>query len=226
MKNISLKRKYISVINESGKVIGTGGNQGWIVSSPKKNIRGQGCGMISAIDLCLYLMGTTTIGVNDYAKLTEGFLNINRFAKLCMREFFGGRVAVGITPKQMCRYINKLLSGKYKARWNGIHGHRNLLQEMSAMIDKDIPVIWALYSPKKKLSLYSLDSATNNYKRIAEVNSHYVNAISIIEDSNRTMIKISSWGKIYYVDYNEYLSFARDSILSKVCSNIVLIKRL
>ena len=99
---------------------------------------------------------------------------------------------------------------------------------MEAMLAMDCPVIWSLYRFKRKIQLYTFDSMSQIYKVSTLVNSHYVNAIGIIQSdaaNHSTMIKISSWGKLYYIDYDEYLAYVGNSLISKYCSNIVLIKK-
>ena len=97
---------------------------------------------------------------------------------------------------------------------------------MEEMLGNNIPVIWGLYRYNRKITLYSYDSINDTYKATASTNSHYVNAIAIIHNDTQihnTMIKVSSWGQIFYIDYDEYLAYVGNSIISKFCSNIVVI---
>ena len=136
--------------------------------------------------------------------------------------------AIGIIPIQICQYLKKVSNKELIAKWNGIHGHKNMLSKMEAMLAMDCPVIWSLYRFKKKINLYTYDNISQSYKIATTTNNHYVNAIGVIHSSNdihNTMIKISSWGKLYFIDYDEYLAYVGNSIISKYCSNIVLIKK-
>jgi len=229
MKSTNLKRPYINIINEKGAIIGNGSNQGWFSSSPWFNVSGQGCGIISSLDACYYIEGNRIIskaqyefGINDFAKIIV-------FTKLFMHEFFFKKFAIGITPNQICRFMNKRLKGQYKVSYNGRFGHADLLEKIESQLNNDLPIIWSLYRPRKKITLYTFKSVTREYIPTTSTNSHYVNAIAVIHDAapnHPTMIKISSWGKIYYIDFDEYLKYTEGSIISAVCSNIFLIKKL
>ena len=223
----SLKGQYIQIVDEQGKIIGNGANQEWFSDSSWCNVKGQGCGIIESLDACYHISGDNRIDREEYAKRIESFLKCIPLSKLYMHKFFG-KYSVGITPWQICRYINHCLKGKYKARYNGLYGHEKMLDKMEEMLENDIPVIWSLYRMGKKIRLYTYNSVKGEYVAAAYTNSHYVNAISVIHDAcdvHKTMIKISSWGKLYYIDYDEYLEYVGDSFLSSVCSNIILIKK-
>ena len=222
-----LKRQYVCITDEQGKIIGNGANQAWFSDSHWCNVSGQGCGIIAALDLCHYVLGQRLVPKAEYEKEIKEFVKAIPLARLYMHEFFG-KIAVGLTPIQICRFLNRRLKGKYKVSYNGRNGHNNMLEKMEAMLSNDIPVIWSLYRMGKRLTLYTYKSVTREYVPSASTNSHYVNAISIIRqdsDMHKVMIKISSWGKIFFIDYDEYLEYVGHSILSSVCSNIFFIKK-
>jgi len=222
---VGLKREYIKVSGAQDAKTSFGGNQAWF-EKEYGNVSGQGCGVIAAIDAGLYLAGTSTISLGDYKELAKIFENINRFSVSFMKERFGK--AIGIVPFQMCNYINKRCHG-YRAKWNGIHGHKNMLEKMETMLAKDIPVIWGIYSYRNKVPFYAINEA-GRFVKATSVSSHYVNAISIRSQSvagqSKTMVEISSWGRCYYVDYDEYLTLVGDSLISKYCSNIVNVRKI
>ena len=222
-----LKGQYIQIVNEQGRVIGNGSNQEWFSDKPWCNVKGQGCGIIAALDACYHISGNNRVDKDEYGKRIESFLKCNPLSKLYMHQFFG-KYALGLTPWQICRYINQCLKGSYKACYNGRYGHDDMLEKMEEMLDNDIPVIWSLYRMGKKITLYSYKAVTREYIPIAYTNSHYVNAIAVTHDASdvhKTMVKISSWGKLYYIDYDEYLEYVKGSLISSVCSNIILIKK-
>ena len=222
MKAQELAREYIQIKDDNGKIIGCGFNQSWLNNTDLKALSNQGCGMISAIDCTLYLSGITSIDHDDYIQLCKSFSKTIVFTKLFTYEFLG-KFSIGILPFQICKYISSI---NRKAKWNGIHGHINMLSTMDEMLGNNIPVIWGLYRYNRKITLYSYDSINDTYKATASTNSHYVNAIAIIHNDtpiHNTMIKVSSWGQIFYIDYDEYLAYVGNSIISKFCSNIVVI---
>lgn len=228
MKNTFLKRPYINITNENGRIIGNGANQGWFSNSPWFNVSGQGCGIISALDTLFYINGNRIITKADYQQAILDFAKNIVFTKLFMHEFFG-KFAIGLTPLQITIFLNKKLGTGYKVTYNGRYGHEDMLTKMEDQLQADLPVIWSLYRPRKRITLYTYKSVPGEYIPATTTNSHYVNAIAVIHDAapnHHTMIKLSSWGKIYFIDYDEYLAYTGNSIISAVTSNIFLIKKL
>ncbi len=228
MEKISLKREYIKITDEAENIISCGGNQEWFEDTPGLDIKGQGCGIISSLDALLYIQNTLTLPLSQYKNILDSFLGVNVFTKYYLNKLFFAKSAIGIIPKHICRYINTISKGKLHARWNGIHGHKNMLTKMELMIKNDFPVIWSLYNPRRKINLYSFDNNSGEFIYSTSTNNHYVNAIEIIYNASSahgTMIKISSWGRIYYVDYDEYFNYVGNSLLSKYCSNVILITK-
>jgi len=39
------------------------------------------------------------------------------------------------------------------------------------------------------------------------------------------MIEIASWGKRFFIDYDEYLEYVNGSAISEYCSNILAVRR-
>ena len=220
MENITLKRDYIKIMDDRKHDVSTGGNQMWFQDDIKANVVKQGCGLISAVDLCLYKNNIDLIEAPGYIKELHAFFRTNKMARLTMA------VGMGVLPSQLCRFINKQLV-MLNAKWNGKNGHEDMLDKMKLMLSQDIPVIWGLYRFAKKLPMYIYNNVTRNYELACMVNCHYVNAIAIIQSKDgRTMIKVSSWGRILYIDYDEYMQYVGNSFLSKYCSNIVEIRPL
>ena len=220
METISIKRDYIKIIDSRRGDVSTGGNQMWFGQDIKANMVKQGCGLISAVDLCLYKNNVDLIEAPGYIKEMNRFLRMNKLARFSMA------VGAGILPSQLCRYINKSLI-IMKATWNGRNGHQDMLEKMQAMLEQDIPVIWGLYRFGKKLNLYTYNNITRKYELATQVNSHYVNALAIVHATGgKTMIKVSSWGRILYIDYDEYLQYVGTSFISEYCSNIIVINPL
>ena len=132
---------------------------------------------------------------------------------------------------------------RYKVRWRV--NSRNLLNRISEMLENDIPVVLSIgpcliRGRKKELPLYSIKSSTSNdnfnsenqidYEQVNSVKDHYVNVTGIYklsEENNpitKTMLEISSWGKKYYINFDEYVRFVKkyDNFLF---SNILYIQK-
>ena len=101
-----------------------------------------------------------------------------------------------------------------------------MYEKMKAMIKENLPVVWAIYSKKGRLNLYRFNSAIGKYEVVASTNNHFVTAIAVEESQEnqklRRMIEVSSWGKSFYIDYDEYLEFVGNSLINKYCSNIMV----
>lgn len=234
MKQISLKKNFINVYGRrQGRTFG--GSQDCFSDDRWGNLKRQGCGIIAAVDTLVYLTGRQEISVEDYDKEVARFRAERRLSGLFMREFFPsksgrGSFAIGIVPYQMVGFLNNnrfCQANGISLKWNGICGHKGMYQKMKEMLEDDIPVIWSLYSWNKQIKLYTkvddefIDAGVS-------VNSHYVTATGIIEGltaSHQRMIEVSSWGKCYYIDYDEYLEYVGKSLISGYCSNIIYKKK-
>ena len=235
MERISLKDNYISVC-QNGVAPSFGGSQEWFADAFWGNISRQGCGIIAAVDTMLYLIGNRSLDGTDYASEINTFKKECKLPRLFLHEF-GIRkydnfsFAIGILPFQMSRYLNRRslkFNSKYHFKWNGIHGHKDMYQKMKSMISNNIPVVWSLYSRKKEIRLYELSQTQNDFIcKGAHTNNHYVTVTGIVEDPSslhKRMIEISSWGKRFYIDYDEYLEYVGKSLISRYCSNILYTK--
>lgn len=236
MNQISLNNKFINVV-QTAREPSFGGNQGWFVEKSFGNMASQGCGVISAVDTLLYINGINNPTLEKYSNEVERFCRERKFAKLFMNEIkirkYDNRViSLGIIPIQMSGFLNHMMKaiGKpFRFRWNGKHGHKDMYQKMKYMLSNDIPVTWSLYAFGRQIRMYhmSMDCQDFVYADIS-VNSHYVTVTGIIEGfstAHPRMIEVSSWGKRYYIDYDEYLEYVGKSLINAYCSNIMFIKK-
>ncbi len=236
MTRVKLKNDYVKVVND-GKIIGDcGGNQDFFKRSDIPFAAGQGCGMVAAIDVCLYLNNTSTITLTDYILSAKMFIKRHKLSGLFLREIKKNNrtvFSIGIIPAQICKELNdccRRLQLPYKFKWYGLHGHKNLYEKIKQQLENDIPVIWSIYAPgKEKLALYKYDDLKENYFKVGAVNNHYMTIVGLTEsattDTKLRMLEVSSWGKKYYINFDEYLQFEGASLINKYCSNIVYCKR-
>lgn len=132
-------------------------------------------------------------------------------------------LAVGLYPWTMEKGLrNFLKAGCYshtKVRWSkygsffGVMKKQKILNEIERMLNDDMPVVFSYYSfAGDKITLYtSLQAAAEMDGTGADnVNSHYMTIIGLYgcpgEQSGnyRYILKVVSWGKIYYINYDEY----------------------
>ncbi|MBP5324943.1 MAG: hypothetical protein J6Y86_05540 [Pseudobutyrivibrio sp.] len=232
MERISLQNEYVSVIREGQQTDSCGGNQNWFRGTPLEYAANQGCGMIAAVDVANFIQNRNRMSYDEYEKCIRRFLKQHPFTKLFLHEFRKNSksvFAIGILPNQISRFLNRggRQAGQHaRFKWNGIHGHKNMYEKIKAMIKENLPVVWAIYSRKGRLNLYRFNSATGKYEVVASTNNHFVTAIAVEESLEnqklRRMIEVSSWGKRFYIDYDEYLEFVGNSLISKYCSNIMV----
>jgi hypothetical protein len=134
-----------------------------------------------------------------------------------------------------------------QAAWKWKLTYYDMYDMIEEMLRQDIPVILAIgpNSPnlwgKKGIPFYELkeidyqesdDPAVGNskpyYYKVVHpaINGHYVTVTGIIKDdvAGRIMLRISSWGKQYYINYEEYRDYA-ETAGSTLTSSIVQVKK-
>ena len=222
MDRIGLNTNYIQVVDVDGTA-SYGGSQLWF-KEESLDIYRQGCGVIAAVDACLYMTKTYRITRTAYIGLVDDFIK-HRFL---MRLFLKGkRFAIGVVPAQITSYLNAghFFTDSHRFIWNGRHGHIHMYDSLKEMLIDEIPVIWGLYFVGKTIRLYTCDSQGHLVDTGQKINNHYVTVTGVLEDtdSHIRIIEVSSWGKRYYIDYEEYLQCCGKSLISGYCSNIVAI---
>ncbi len=209
-----IDERFITVLNddgtekkdEKGYERGFGGAQGWL----KPEITEYSCGVIAAVNAYLYLTGQTTITESEYVDLCDQFCDEHPIDKFLIEK-----ADFGAIPSSMGDYIEdrcKEHGLSIKTSWNWYKGI-DRYDTMKNMLANNIPVVWGLYSGRKKLTLYRYNAG--NYikeENDDEVSSHYVVATAIYEQeqadgSYRRMVEVSSYGQRYYINYDEYLDF-------------------
>jgi hypothetical protein len=134
-----------------------------------------------------------------------------------------------------------------KAGWKWKLTYYDMYDIIEEMLKQDIPVILAIgpNSPnlwgKKGIPFYerreidyqdSDEPSPENkkpyyYKAVKHnINGHYVTVTGIIKDdvAGRIMLRISSWGKQYYINYEEYRDYV-DTAGSTLTSSLIHVKK-
>ena len=140
---------------------------------------------------------------------------------------------------------------KYKAGWPLSLSSTEMLTKMKEMLEKDIPVIFSvgpntpdlwgkaeikLYLQMKKGDEGYKNSLNELYQYYVALDSngdqimtsgHYMTITDIIIDDisteKKVMLRVSSWGREYYIDYDEYREYIKDES-GTWTSSIVYIK--
>lgn len=134
-----------------------------------------------------------------------------------------------------------------KATWKMKLTYYDMYDMIEEMLSKDIPVILAIgpnspniwgkkgipFYERKEIDYRDTDGKSTvrtkpyYYQAIKQdVNSHYVTVTGIIKDdvAGRIMLRISSWGAMYYINYEEYRDYI-DAAGSTLTSSIVQVKK-
>jgi hypothetical protein len=208
-----LKRSYVH-IRRSG-TDSYGGSQMW---SFKKTIRQCACGPVAALDTLLYLTecNTDTMSSDEYLRELE---------HLC-RRYFPLLPPFGINGLLLAAGMNMLMREQhlpYRAYW-AVSGSK-FWDRIASLLEQDIPAIFSVGPnfpavwQKHSLTLYSR-RADGSYFPSSSAHSHYVTATGLDGD----WLRISSWGKEYYINRREYDEYVRKHSLSLV-SNLLMLQK-
>lgn len=220
-----LKHPYLAV-NKDG-CPSYGGNQGW---SNSKVVRRCGCGAVAATDVLFYLHqnhpGFQSDLFRDIPNQTVLPLDIynSLLDRMRKRYFFliprfgmnGLGVSFGMNGYFRSNHISM------RANWGVWKGQ--IWSTVERLLSEDIPVICAVgpnlpfFWNKHKLRFY-VRTKDGNYQSAAMTKAHYVTITGIDE----RWLKISSWGREYYISREEYDRYAAKHS-SYLVSNIVNLK--
>ncbi|WP_251495276.1 hypothetical protein [Otoolea muris] len=221
--NVKLSRPYIRIRRPDG--ISFGGSQEWF---EEKTIRDFGCGLIGAADVLLYVSRPAQAGEEsrNAASGEEGTPEIpyeeyGRHVAALKRHFpiIPGFGMPGWFLSVGFNIIFRRQKSPYRARW-GIP-HRRLFSSIAEMLRQDIPVILSAgphfprFWGKEGLTLYR-EAADKTMLPAAKTRAHYV----IVTGMAGEWMRISSWGRMYYIRISEYEEYVRRyscPLFSNIC---------
>ncbi len=135
---------------------------------------------------------------------------------------------------------SRMFGLRLRARWRWSLTYYDMLEVMESMLFHDLPVILSIgpNTPKlwgkKGIPFYQLTAVPSEnsaqdeytapvakaeadttpvYKPVKQdINGHYVAVTGILKDAAtaRIMLRISSWGKVFYINYEEYRDYIGD----------------
>ena len=226
MLMLSIQHPYLSVAVHGGASYG-GGQQ----FSENAMIRRCGCGIVAATDLLLYLSRwhmTERVSLFD-SLLTDapvpfpaytGLLSKMNRRYLPMIPYAGINglmLAVG-----MQRFFRRYAL-PYSCRW--CFSGKELWRRIETMLQNDIPVIMSVgpnltfFWQNETTRFYALHPS-GELQPSSGAHSHYFTVTGMDED----WLRISSWGRRYYVNRKEFEHYARRKSIPLVC-NILYIER-
>ena len=199
-----------------GNQIVYGGNQMW---SDRPMIQKVGCGPVAALDLLHYLSGDTgrqPLPLEDY----------NRELAVLCRRYLPLIPYSGINGVSLALGLNILFRRRglpYHAAW--AFSGTKLWDRVREMLERDVPVIlsigpnFPLIWQRERLPFYSY-RPDGSFVRSSSAKSHYV-TVTGIDD---TWVRISSWGREFYINREEYDDFVRKHS-TPLFSNVLYVKR-
>ncbi len=208
----NLRKSYVRV-DQNGK-LSYGGNQ---MLSSDPILRICGCGPVAVLDTILYLTGRQEkpISLEDY----------NRELKELSRAYLPLIKPFGINGILLALGMNRMLRKHqlpYRAFW-AISG-KKFWSRVEELLGQDLPVIFSVGPNfpaiwrKHRLTFYR-KNADGSYSPASSATSHYITATGIDEE----WLRISSWGKEYYIRREEYDAYIRQYSASLV-SNVLMLR--
>lgn len=210
---------------DDGRLSSYGGSQNMYKTHRE---RSNGCGIAGAADIILYLEAVKN---GNFTVSKDRFLELSSILKKKYMPIIPGRgVNAFILAIGLNRYFRK--NGlTYRSRWKWTRYKK--WETVEKMLKDDIPVILAIGNNfpivwgKKKLNLYEIDEKAPEagdgekvYKRSFGVYGHFV-VITAIEGN---VLTVSSWGRKYYINTEEYDRYTRKYSIHLYC-NILSIKK-
>jgi len=208
-----LKNKYVSVLYDGVPSYGGAQNK-----SDSAVIRKCGCGLIAAADMFLYLEGKCqSIEQTEY----------DSFCRSLLPGYFQLIPPLGMNAITLCAGVNlyfRIHSMPYYALWGA--GRKKFYRVITDMLAEDMPVIlsigpnFPLFWQKNKLTFYR-KTADGLYVGASSAKAHFITVTGI----DGIWMRVSSWGKQYYVNRNEFFRYIDDHS-NNIFSNILVIKEI
>lgn len=226
MKSGRLKYPYIAV-TEAGK-LSYGGNQSWYKG---RVIQRYGCGAVAGTDLLLYLSlhkeycrGKEFLEISGENGILDTEQYLENFQKM-KRRYFPVIPGFGMPGWLLASGVNRYFRRNripLKASF-GVLG-RNMGSRTGAMLAHDIPVILAIGPnfpvPVKKYKVTFYQKVGEEYNAACETAAHFVTVTAMEGD----WMKVSSWGKEYYINVKEYENYVKKHSCFLV-SNLLYIRK-
>ena len=207
----TLKRPFHQVDTVRGMFYG--GSQAWF---PYRFLKNTGCGVVSASDLILHIRGKKSLTQLEYVD----------FAKHLWKYYLPVIPGFGMNGLTLMIGLNRYFVRAglpYRACW--MLSAKKMISRIEKMLENDIPAILAigpnfpLFWKKEMLCLYRKEKT--GMIPATKVKAHFVTVTGIDQE----WIRISSWGKEYYIKITEFEVYSREKS-SSLISNIIYVKNI
>jgi hypothetical protein len=204
-------------------------------------VSSSGCGLIAVADMFLYLtLSDTKYNPIPSIEFGESYDNIDfdtyiTYVDALSDHFYiYGWPIYGIPAEHIPGELENgiwFISDMYKmglyAEWENSTDQLQCLDKIKEMINNDIPAILS-YCNNNELQLYKFIDHQYDINNSTTIGGHYMPATGVIEYSDdaaeligrKCMIRIATYGKEYYVDFDEY-----SNELSFFDTNIMYVKK-
>lgn len=229
-----LKKPYIQVQRKSGDLT-YGGDQGFfrggMPGSVEERKNAMGCGVIAFSDLVLYLG-------NDGRVIPENRNYVNRInSEEEYKQYYNGiydymggvSMKNGISGIKLAMRFNRLSrreGWQLHACWGLSAG--KLYRRMKQMLALDLPVVLCipmmLFKKDKGNGITFYLKKNGKMEKACTVSAHYVMVTGIFEENKEIFLELSSWGKKYYINWNEYDNLIHNHFLGTILGNILYIR--
>ena len=221
---LELKHAYPAVARARG--VSYGGDQGWAGS---RTMRLWGCGVTSVTDLLWYLAETRRCCADRLFSSPSGALTLRRYRESVEEirrriPLFPGFGTNGVFLTWALNHSLRRSGIPLRGRWC-VSG-KKLWSRMEGMLSRDLPVIFSVgpnfprFWKRGKLTFY-VRTADGQYRPGPAISAHYVNVTGMDEE----WLRVSSWGRMFYVNRNEYEDYVRRCSCTLV-SNLIDLRQI
>ena len=222
-----LKNPYVSVLN--GAIISYGGNQMRLENKTERTV---GCGVVAALDLVLYLSRYHIASAQSEIKslLPDTWpleqWKYQSFIRLFRKKYFPLIPGHGINGLSLALGLDRIFI-KYRMPFRAVWGvpYTKLWSSIREMLEQDLPVVFSVgpnfpaFWRHEKLRLF-VQRTDGSFVPGPQTHAHYV-TITGMDDQ---WLQIASWGRRYYIDRTEYISYVREHS-TRLVSNILYIRK-
>lgn len=223
---------YVAIVGADGTVY-YGGDQGWFAEENFR-LKEHGCGVIATVNLMLYMSGRTNLTQDEYMQEVREFLEDDWSARkeldneegyysismlLYTNQYFdshemGYTTMWKLTQDDMLDKMQEMLSNNLPVILDIGDGEQfggeieNRIEKGKAKKEDDEEENEVVI--KRGIPFYKYQNG--QYVFVQNCQEHYVTVTGIREydgtdGEHQIMLEISTWGKKYYMDYDEYKAF-------------------
>jgi len=220
---VKLSSAYISVVKN--QQCSYGGSQLWSENAVMKRC---GCGVIAAADLLIYLARSRVSCNKGPAggfcdKKVIDHESYETFTASLRRTYLPLLPPAGMTGISLALGLNV-----YFTRWKlPLHARwavkqQKLWESMEKMLENDIPVIFAvgpnfpLVWENHRLNFYF--KTGGSYVKANSAKAHFITLTGI----DRDWLEISSWGRRYFINRNEFTQYVQHHSLNYLSSMLLI----